>query len=49
MSEQTANLETEQVSEAEYEEAASRALQLEQEAQRERNRQDYSMYVDETL
>jgi hypothetical protein len=47
MSEQRANLETEQDLDAEYEEATDRALHNEAEEQRGRNRQDYSMYVDE--
>jgi hypothetical protein len=47
MSEQTAKLEKEEDLDAEYEEAAARALHNEGKEQSERNRQDYSMYVDQ--
>jgi hypothetical protein len=47
MSEQTANLETEEALDAEYLEASVRALHDEGQGRRECNRQNYSMYVDE--
>lgn len=48
MSEQTANAEKEQNLDALYEEATARALHDEAAEQRKRNRQDYSIYVDDT-